>query len=88
MVISLDVNIVRGTSPLTAYTHCSGHRLNLVIAHACPLPVVRNAIDKLKAISLFLVGNPKRSGLLECIVNKEVTDSTTRKPLIEMCRTR
>ena len=39
---------IRREAPLATYVHCIGHALNLVIAHSCSLPTVRNMIDKLK----------------------------------------
>lgn len=53
---------IKEQSPKAAYVHCSGHCLNLVIAHSCSLPQIRNALDKLKQVSLFFQGSPKREG--------------------------
>lgn len=53
---------IREHSPRAVYVHCSGHCLNLVVAHSCSLPVVRNVVDKLKKCSLFFFGSPKREG--------------------------
>ena len=44
------------------YVHCSGHCLNLVISHSCALLNVNNMLDKLKKISWFFLGSPKREG--------------------------
>ena len=33
---------IRDQSPKAVYVYCSGHCLNLVIAHSCSLPVIRN----------------------------------------------
>ena len=40
--------------------HCSGHRLNLVIASSCALPVVWNTLDKMKSTVYFFNSSPKR----------------------------
>ena len=45
-----------GLQALAVHTHCIGHCLNLVIGSSCSLPVVRNAIEKMKAAcSFFLI---------------------------------
>lgn len=79
---------IRERSPLAAYTHCSGHCLNLVISHSCGLLVVRNVLDKVKATSLFFLKSPKRNGLLVEGVTKHVIEMGRRKPLIDICQTR
>lgn len=79
---------IKDHSPKAVYVHCSGHCLNLVISHSCSLLNIRNAIDKLKKCSLFFLGCPKREGLLQSIILKELPESTRRKSLIDMCRTR
>jgi len=58
---------IKKDAPLAVYTHCASHRLNLVIAHSCGLPSVRNVIDKLKAISLLVLESPKRAALDPCM---------------------
>ncbi|XP_072037479.1 52 kDa repressor of the inhibitor of the protein kinase-like [Amphiura filiformis] len=80
--------LIRKESPLAVYIHCSGHCLNLVIAHSCKLQPVRNMIDKLKAVCLFFENSPKRNGMLEAIYNKFIPDKKKRKPLLDLCKTR
>ena len=46
---------VKKVSPLAVYTHCSGHCLNLVISHSCTLPSVRNVLDQMTSVCLFLL---------------------------------
>ena len=73
---------------LTFYTRCSGHALPLVITHSCSLPSVRNTLDKLKTIFLFLQFNPKRIALLADICSRNISHPTRRKPLINLFETR
>ena len=80
--------LVREKAPLAVYTHCAGHCLNLVIGHSCSLPIVRNVLDKMKATCLFFLNSPKRSKLLLEVVTKGVAESTKRKPLLDLCKTR
>jgi len=78
---------IKQEAPLATYMHCSGHALNLVIAHSCSTPCIRNAIDKLRQICMFFNMSPKRNGLLVDIIEKSVK-LAGRKPLLDVCRTR
>ena len=55
---------IREKSPFATYIHCSGHCLNLVIAHSCALPEVRNVLDKLKKLYMFFQKSANGNGLL------------------------
>ena len=52
-------------NPLTLYTHCSSHRLNLCVASPCEIQSVRNMMDNLTKICNFLNNSPKRQLLLD-----------------------
>ena len=83
--------IIRQQAPLAAYTHCSGHCLNLVVAGALKLPNIRVAVDTVREIGIFFNTSPKRESLLVEVINKRLRFSdypSKRKPLIDMCRTR
>ena len=45
---------VQRDAPLAIYTHCAGHRLNLVISHSCSVAEIRYMIDKVKSCYFFL----------------------------------
>ena len=47
-------------SPLALYTHCNSHVLNLSIASACQIPLIRNMIDVINETFLFFDNSPKR----------------------------
>lgn len=79
---------IREKAPLATYMHCNGHCLNLVISKSCALPQVRNVISRLQQCCRFFLNSPKRSGLLELIVNQNVVDAAKRKPLLDLCKTR
>ena len=80
--------IVREKAPLATCTHCAGHCLNLVIGHSCGLGVVRNVIDKMKAICLYFHNSPKRNKLLQEIVSKNIPQASKRSPILDLCKTR
>ena len=79
---------IREVSPLAMYSHFAGHCLNLVIVHSCKIPLVRNTIDKMKEVCLFFNYSPKREGLLQSVISKEVLHAEKRKPLLNLCATR
>ena len=69
------------------YIHCYSHVLNLCIAKACELQVVRNVIGTLNQVCLFFNSSPKRQALLEQVIG-QMPDPSTRKTLVDQCRTR
>ena len=79
---------IQQSAPLAAYVHCSGHCLNLVISKSYSLPDIRNVMDRLQHCCRYFLNSPKRSGILELIVNQNIPDSSGRKPLLDLCRTR
>jgi hypothetical protein len=68
---------IREEAPIASYVHCSGHCLNLVIAHSCHHPNIHNMLDCLKKCNRFFLSSPKRNGLLELIVAAKVVDTGT-----------
>lgn len=73
---------IRMDAPLATYTHCSGHCLNLVIVHSCKLLCIKNTLDRMQAVSSFFLNSPKRNGLLEDIVGKNIQlQKASEKPL-------
>ncbi len=40
--------------PKAIYTHCAGHSFNLAILSSCTLPPIRNCIDQVKSITLWI----------------------------------
>ena len=53
--------VVQRDAPLAIYTHCAGHRLNLVISHSCSVAEIRYMMDKVKSCCYFFW--PVTSGL-------------------------
>ena len=75
--------------PKALYTHCSGHSFNLVIAHACEEPSIRNCVPVMKAITLWIRASPKRESLLKQVCGRHIQSGTThRSPLLNVCITR
>ncbi|XP_047105419.1 52 kDa repressor of the inhibitor of the protein kinase-like [Schistocerca piceifrons] len=71
---------------LTAqFVHCVAHVLNLVLAHSCEIPMIRNCIGTIKSIVNFFRQSPLRDNLL-----KKISDQTesSHSTLISLCETR
>ena len=80
---------IRREARKALYTHCSSHALNLVIAHSCSFPFVRNVLGNVKETFLFFSVSPKREALLKDIVEKSNLNlSNSRSVLLELCKTR
>ena len=47
---------IQRDAPLAIYTHCAGHRLNLVTSHSCSVAEIRYMIDKVKSCCYFFSG--------------------------------
>ena len=55
---------IKRLNKLAIYTHCRSHVLNLSIASACKLPLVRNMIDVINSVFLFFDQSPKNNRFL------------------------
>ena len=78
---------IKSMNKLAVYTHCRNHVLNLSIAHACKLPLVRNMIDGINSTFIFIDSSPKRQHYFEHVLEQHSTESK-RKKLLGLCRTR
>ena len=47
-------------------TSC-GHSFNLAIVSSCAIPCVRNRIDIVKSLRIWIKSSPKHEGLLKCV---------------------
>ena len=75
--------MIKQHSPLAVYTHCAGHCLNLAISHSCSIPIIRNAVNKIKNVCMFFLNSPKRNQLLIEIVSANLVESSKRAPLLD-----
>ena len=72
---------------LALYTHCSSHRLNLVICNSCSVHYVRNMMDQIKQITYFF----KYSETRLTVLRKNVSgfcNSPHYAHIIDVCNTR
>ena len=73
-------------NPKAIYFHCQSHKLNLCIVGSYKLPMITNMMNQVRCIQEFF-DYPKRYVLTEKI-NELSSRGTTRKKLINSCRTR
>ena len=73
--------------PKVPYVHCGSHALNLSVASACNIQVVRNMMGHVRVVSYFFNASPKRFDLLGKQI-KELERSARHTHLIDVCRTR
>ena len=50
---------IREKQPKAVYTHCAAHSFNLVIVKSCSVPEIRNCIDSIKRITIWVKYSPK-----------------------------
>ena len=75
--------------PKALYTHCPGHLFNLAIQNSCSIPCIRNCIDQIKSLTLFIKNFPKREGLLKAIATKcTLLYASSRVSMLNTCITR
>ena len=79
---------IRDIQPKALYTHCAGHSLNLAIVSACSTLSVRNAIDQIKSLTLWIKASPKREALLKAVYQNIIQGASSRSPILNVCITR
>ena len=87
-VIGVQRIIKKNSSEKSAYTHCCGHNLALVICTACKLAIIRNALDIVKDTCMMFVRGSKKMRLLRGVVKKNPHFLEHQKLIIDICVTR
>ena len=72
--------------PQAIYIHCASHRLNLCVANACKIQIVKNLFSKIKSVHDFFNWPKRRKVLQDTIM--EICPKETRTELRDVCRTR
>ena len=81
--------VVREREPLAAFVHCFAHRLNFAVSRTCDVPEVKNCFGTLATICAFVVGSPKRTKMLEAIIDADETEPLHRRRRLKTyCPTR
>ncbi|XP_060855033.1 52 kDa repressor of the inhibitor of the protein kinase-like [Metopolophium dirhodum] len=77
--------IISEKYPKAQFIHCSAHNLNLVLAHSCEIPMIRNCIGTIKTVINFFRQSALRDGLL-----KDAAESAgaIHLNLVSLCETR
>ena len=55
---------------------------------SCSVLIVRNAIDHIKSLTLWIKASAKRERLLKAIYQKGIQSASSRAPLLNVCITR
>jgi len=82
---------VRRVNPKAIYIHCRAHVLNVCIVHASKLPIVRNIMDTMQAVSLAFKFSAKRLLVFEEQLgnNAAVQEEMGRRSKLKvLCETR
>ena len=82
----VQVRILK-VAPLSFYTHCSAHQLNLCVASGCSIPQIRSESGTISEISKFFNNSPKRQHFVEMIIDSK-SNSSDKAKLKDTCRTR
>ncbi|XP_056631477.1 zinc finger MYM-type protein 1-like [Diorhabda sublineata] len=77
--------IITNKYPRAQFVHCAAHTLNLVLAHSCQIPAIRNCIGTIKSIINFFRQSALRDGLLKKTADEIGAPHST---LISLCETR
>ena len=78
---------IKALSPLALNMHCRCHVLNLSIASACSIPVIKNMIGVINEVYLFFNLSPKRQNYFEHILKAFDSQHSTTK-IKGLCKTR
>ena len=78
---------IQSMFPKAPYVHCGSQALNLCVASACSIQVVRNMMGQVRVVSDFFNNSPKRFGFLEMQI-KEILPNAKHSHLIDVCLTR
>ena len=78
---------ISSQNPLTLYSHCSSHCLNLAVVFSFEEVSVRNMIGVVKRLSIFFFAHLKHQKKLEEAIQNTQPESNVLK-LKDLCRTR
>lgn len=73
--------------PLTVYTYCSSHNLNLCLSEASKVPSIRNCMGIISEVCAFFHMSAQRTELLKLAIT-ECCPEQRKKKLISLCETR
>ena len=68
--------------PGAIYTHCKAHCLNLIITHACKIPLIRNMKDIVQTVAFTFQYSAKRINMFK----EELKENITAKGSMEKIR--
>lgn len=69
------------------YVHCGAQILNLCVASSCNLPIIRDMMNNVRAVSDFFNTSPKRIIALQDKI-RELVPAAQHQKLLNVCKTR
>jgi len=73
--------------PAALYVRYAAYRLNLCVAEACKVQIIKSIMSVVRKASYFFDGSPKRQQILEKY-DKECCPQSSHHTLVDVCRTR
>ena len=78
---------IQSQFPKALYVHCRSHVLNLCVASACKIQVVKNMMGHVRIVSQFFNAHPKRDLILRAKIAL-LPQKARHQHLLDVCRTR
>lgn len=79
--------LIRDITPRATYVHCANHSLDLVLAKACTLQIIKAFFGVVKGVITFINSSPKRKTMLAKAI-ESTNNETKRRHLVKLCETR
>ena len=82
---------IQEKQPKAIHTQCAGHSFNLAVLSSCSIPSIRNCIDQIKSLTIFVKKSPKieeRVFLKQLLLRILCPAGHGRTPLLNVCVTR
>ncbi|CAF1228488.1 unnamed protein product [Rotaria sordida] len=79
--------LIKDIVPRANYFHCSNHSLDLVLAEACTLQLIKMFFGVIKSVINFINASPNRKRMLAKAI-ESTNNETKRRHLVKLCETR
>ncbi|CAF1174859.1 unnamed protein product [Rotaria sordida] len=79
--------LIKDIVPRANYFHCSNHSLDLVLAEACTLQLIKMFFGVIKSVINFINASPNRKRILAKAI-ESTNNETKRRHFVKLCETR
>jgi len=83
--------LIQNYQPLSFYTHCFSHSLNLCLFKACNVPSIKNMLGIVSCVATFFSASAKRADKLKSVIEAGTTsnfEQSKKMKLKKLCETR